>query len=770
MWKLKSIDIDGIASFHKAIYLFKNNVATLVYGENLDNESQLSNGSGKSSLSEAIAFCLLGSPLRQVKNEEIINNDMDSASVTLALENTSTGNTLLISRTVSRKGPQQVSLTFIDKDYNQYPVVKSSVDEYNKYILDMLGVTKDDIYGSFILCKSRYKDFLLSSDKEKKDIINRFSRANMVDQSIETLKSDKEKVNSDFRDKELEKSKIEGRIEALQQTMRDEAENFEKRKKDKEASIKQYNENIEKLEAKKKETQANIDSMKKEIDNITAIADELNDYESNNYNGSDFDGIKRFVSGLATFVDLSGYSDADLTSQISEYNQQIEKETSNLVDLSIRIEKEKVVSNALSEKLQIARSDRDKLNGEVRKYNEIRDKTINEENKRIKNIEEDRVKLTSEKAMIEAKLAKRITCPHCGQEFVLSDPSFSIALAKDRLESIDVLMESHEKTIQDSINTINKITSLKLEDRDRLEKADAIINDLEKKIKDNTETIYRLCFQKEKGDKMLSYLQESVDRCEEKRSSLIDDMMDCVFSSLDKRVKSINSDIQMNEKMIGNTDGMIESNREMIKSLENEEVVPYSDTIKQSIDKYESMLSDVKDQFNSLKGSIEDFEVQESNFNMFKTYLANSKIDALSHATNEFLEHIGSDLRVRFNGYTMLKSGKVRDKISVSVLRDGIDIGSFGKLSVGEMSRVQLAVILAMHNLVNLNADNDKGLDLLLIDEVLDGVDESGLDNIIKSINKIGVTSIIISHGKTAESYPYRLVVRKQNGVSAIYG
>lgn len=110
----------------------------------------------------------------------------------------------------------------------------------------------------------------------------------------------------------------------------------------------------------------------------------------------------------------------------------------------------------------------------------------------------------------------------------------------------------------------------------------------------------------------------------------------------------------------------------------------------------------------------------------FKTYLANTKIEALSRITNEFLQDIGSDIRIRFDGYTVLKSGKVREKISISLLRDGMDCGSFGKFSAGEAARVNLATILAMQKLVNSNCDGDKGLDLLVLDEILEAVDEAG--------------------------------------------
>lgn len=48
-----------------------------------------------------------------------------------------------------------------------------------------------------------------------------------------------------------------------------------------------------------------------------------------------------------------------------------------------------------------------------------------------------------------------------------------------------------------------------------------------------------------------------------------------------------------------------------------------------------------------------------------------------------------------------------------------MDCGSFGKFSAGEAARVNLATILAMQKLVNSNCDGDKGLDLLVLDEIL---------------------------------------------------
>ena len=161
-------------------------------------------------------------------------------------------------------------------------------------------------------------------------------------------------------------------------------------------------------------------------------------------------------------------------------------------------------------------------------------------------------------------------------------------------------------------------------------------------------------------------------------------------------------------------------------------------------------------------------KIQESNFVEFKTYLANTKIKAIAQITNDFLDAIGSDIQVNLSGYTVLKSGKVRDKISVSLIRNGIDCGSFDKFSAGEKCRVELASVLALHKLSNVNCEEGKGLNLLIIDEILDCTDEEGLANVFKALNDTQITALVVSHGNIAENYPNRLIVTKQNGVSTI--
>ena len=70
MWKLNELYAENICAFSELHYVLHQGVTTLGFGNNMDNESQRSNGSGKSALIESIAVGITGSPLRKVKRRD----------------------------------------------------------------------------------------------------------------------------------------------------------------------------------------------------------------------------------------------------------------------------------------------------------------------------------------------------------------------------------------------------------------------------------------------------------------------------------------------------------------------------------------------------------------------------------------------------------------------------------------------------------------------------------------------------------------------------
>ena len=109
MWRLRRIIVQNLCAFRELDYHLSQGVTTLVFGDNRDNESQRSNGSGKSALLEAIAVGITGSPMRKVKNEEIIRDDAGECWVCLTFDNDASDEVFTVERQLSRKGASIVS-------------------------------------------------------------------------------------------------------------------------------------------------------------------------------------------------------------------------------------------------------------------------------------------------------------------------------------------------------------------------------------------------------------------------------------------------------------------------------------------------------------------------------------------------------------------------------------------------------------------------------------------------------------------------------------
>ena len=772
MWSVKDLYIKNIAAFHEAKYTFNEGVATLVYGENMDNDSQLSNGSGKSAFSEAIAIALLGTPLRNVKQDEIINNDSDSAVVRLTLHNKATDTQMLIERAIFKgtNKPQKIAI-LLKKDGKESACVKSSVDEYNKSILETLGITKEEIYSSFILCRSRYSDFLMASDRDKKEIINKFSRGNLVDDSIKMLQEDKAlAVENQTIAKNCHDS-LEMKLEMYTQQI-EEAKEYRKQKEEERKATREKA--LQRLAQIKIELVDNDDRCHEAENRRSDIGERielLNDFEEANYEGKDLFAVikylaeKNYVDGF----DFTRYSNADYISQIHAIEQDIEKANLRLVELQKEAESLRTIleeANARHQEcLENEAKAKQHFSSATLMYNDERANT----KRKISLLQEQIRNHTATINHLIAQAKSAIKCPHCETVFTLHEGILDLEKNDQAIEELKAANIEDENNIQLLHKELETITG-KMEALDSyLESAQ---NDLRKVVDETSKLRLKVNDNVRKTNSEMAAISDLKKRkiyIEGRIDSLLLDLMEDYFKALESEYNSVDTDVKTYKLKRKDILERIQTGENYIKELDNMGIDDSIEKFEKSKSETEELLSESKDRLEEANLNVAKLSEQERHFNAFKTYLANGKIDALSAMTNDFLQHIGSDLRVRFDGYSLLRSGKIRDKISVAVLRDGVEIGSVGKLSVGEMSRLQLAVILSMHKLINLNADDNKGLDLLLVDEVLDGVDESGLSNIIESINRIGITAVIISHGKLAESYRYTLTIRKQNGISKIY-
>lgn len=769
MWKLTCIEAQNLCSFRQVEYTPVQGVATLIFGHNADNESQQSNGSGKSTLIEAIAVGITGSPLRKVRTEEIINDAAEECRVRLVLANGVSGEQLTIGRSIFRKGASEVHCS-LTCDGESQEVAQPSVDAFNKYILDKLGISRDELYASFILSKHRYSDFLSTSDREKKEIINRFSNGVLVDEAVEKLREDIEPVCRSLKASELELATLDGRIEMLTEQIRGEEESRHEKQRSRA-------EKIASLQASITEKRSIIRQSGEALARHKALGKELEalDRQLQQTEASDTPLDECIASVHEALRTLA-------SEPLTDWTKVIESKKQEIALARTEIDKWSVILGQTSGKITAAEKEYGELltgfDAFATEYG-LKRETLTSgmadlnarlmaANAQMTDFKKRRIVVCGAIESLTAKLAGSVVCPACHHEFLVSDREFDITAARGELTANKQTLGNLDIQLQDAALEAGKVETMQTHVRNESRELVASKERWEDRLAKGKRAVeaaqYEMQgykFNLEKVEERLAARTSEIGRIREK---VFAEAFDCLDTAMRENERSVS---RLQEQRNA-AQGSIQTLEETIAEFERTSPEEVIHSLRTSLKTYRAQADKVLSVKTKTEGRLTALTAQEQLFMQFKSYLANTKIAALGAMMNQVLADLGSDLRVNFSGYTALKNGAVREKISVSIVRDGLDAGSFGKFSEGERARVNLASIVAMQRLVNGNCDDGKGFDLMCIDEIADAMDADGLAGVFAALNRLGVTALVVSHGAVAESYPHKLLILKENGESRI--
>lgn len=770
MWKLNKIAARNLCAFRELSYVLHQGVTTLIFGDNRDNESQRSNGSGKSALLECIAIGVTGSPLRKIKNEEIINDTADECYVMLEFSNTSCNEVFTVEREIYRKGASQVhcSIERDGKPIDTDEAVQHSVDAYGKYILEKLGITRDELFNNFVLSKHKYEDFLSCSDKEKKEIINRFSNGIVVDEAIEKVSEDIAPIETRLRDAELELSGVDGRIAMLTEQIEKEENNKKECARSKAERIAAIEQTITGKRAFIREKKLELTSLSNTRTDILQTDTEMQGWENSDEPLDDIlEQVKIMVSAYGTLTDWNKVIESKKI-QLSSVEKNLANHQTNQKNATDKQARLTDAYTALESEYAL-----------FTKQYQIRNEAVEEELKslgiKLHNLsrtgEELRTKrrnLSSAVESLKNKLAGTITCPACKHQFLVADKEFDVIAGQQELSKKQLSLvligneiteaEQHCITVEKKQRTITADRQAIRQKNDEWQQQLSIAG---KDLQTATFELETMSRKEKQIRETIISLQKDIEGVRRKIFDEAFELIDAAYRTNERKKLTINDEVTAAESSI-------ETLRATLSEISNSSPDEIIESLRASLKNYRKKSAEILNAKDKIEQTLKQLQEQEQRFNQFKSYLANTKIEALSKITNEFLASIGSDIRIQFSGYTVLKTGKLREKISVTLVRDGVDCGSFGKFSEGEKARVNLSSILAMQKLVNSNCEGDKGLDLLVLDEILAAVDEEGNMKMFESLNRLGITALVVSHGHVSEAYPHTLVIRKEHGESRI--
>lgn len=731
MYKPKQLVLRNFLSHRESIFHFKEGKAVLVVGQNLDKEGQKGNGAGKSSLNEGISVAISGQSIRDCKPRELIRRGSDEGEVEIILHNTIYGTNLRIWRKLylSSSKSSECKIWEDDKEVLDCPDINS----YNKFIWTMLGITKEDFFSFYLITKENYVPFLTVGDGKKKEIINRFSGANVVDKTDEIVKQESSTLQLQITDEEKKIIQSQSKQQLLQEQLVELQNEFSDEKIiEKKKGIEKEIEETENLKSLTTITITEQELVLVEIEKkLLSIKDEGEEKEVENF--------KLEIQKLSTQKDTNLLLSREV---VEEFKVEIDeiKDT----ELTCNLEKKEI-----SDKYEVERS----------RVEEVFKKSENE-------IRDSKVEKTKEKEELENKLAGAISCPKCSHEFTLRFNDFNVQEGeKRRDELVSLILEDDlkSKTLTENYKQqLKKLEDSYLEQKKELED---IINSLEEQKKEVNERIVQ---KREKYVKEIELLDKKIFEINQTINTI-----NTKVENKNNEKSQLKSKIESQKLLISNNSSILQQYQQKIEnlffSIEN---LSKKDTVKEDSLRNQIIVESekervVKVELDSLIVKKQEVDEWLINFKNFKSHLANQSIKNISDYTNLFLQSLESNITINVEGYKMMSNKKLKEEITVSVYKNGLEEGSYGTFSAGERGRIDVCCILGLQELINLNTSSG-GLDLLICDEVLDSIDELGMELLINSLQSLGKTIMIVSQNQINSLKENTIIIQKENKISTI--
>jgi DNA repair exonuclease SbcCD ATPase subunit len=165
--KITSMKVENFLSFGKAEFDFDDAGLVLVEGENQDDESAKSNGSGKSAMIDALVWCLFGTTLRGYENDEVIHRKVGKDC--LVMVDLHDGKSVY---RVSRARKHTKWKNTLTVSTNGADASGPSNSETQMVVEKLLGCTRRTFLSSVVFGQDRAYRFSSLTDKEQKEILD----------------------------------------------------------------------------------------------------------------------------------------------------------------------------------------------------------------------------------------------------------------------------------------------------------------------------------------------------------------------------------------------------------------------------------------------------------------------------------------------------------------------------------------------------------------------------------------------------------------------
>ena len=352
---------------------------------------------------------------------------------------------------------------------------------------------------------------------------------------------------------------------------------------------------------------------------------------------------------------------------------------------------------------------------------------------------------------LQKQLDNHLSCPGCKQELMVEENNLTLfhkATIQASIEKLKDRRGEREKLVKTKKAEYKELTALIAANAERELKVKYLYKQLANTA-EIPDKIKRIKLQiKDQNSKSLAYSKSL------EKNKLSIELKIRKYQQYDVEIiQDVKNTIEINQKNIEESRDSIARNKTMIESY-------YSD--KEQLD-----LMVTKE--NELLGEVSNYHFWVEGFPSIRRWMIESFLPSFEEQTNSFLNNLEVGMRVRFDTLKEKKSkqNEFKEEFDLSIIDENNEKRDLETYSQGESKRIGVCVGFALRELtLNKGYSN---FNFLLMDEVIDSLDETGIGEFMNLLNNITGMKLLITHNSDLKSRFGNVIrVTKTEGISDI--
>jgi DNA repair exonuclease SbcCD ATPase subunit len=715
-FNINKVTIQNFLSIGNIELEFSNQGSVLIQGKVVNSSSSDSNGSGKSSMIDAINWVLFDETLRGISKDDVVNEKFGKDCF-VTLSGSINDHKIEITRYRKHKEfKNQIRLV-----YNEQEISESTDSKTNNKIEEILGMSFKDFQSNIVFSNNSMK-FLELGDTDRKKIFDSIVKSDLYENCIDLTKSKIKEKEEELVSFNFEKTRLNDKFEFQDKQLRDYLKHSEEFDKNRFYYINKYSQEKVILEQE----------ILKEQEKKCEIVESKEFLEENN--SLLYKQIEQVDNEMKLINQNS--EEIEIRKQIDSYQESVEVKTLELLikEKNEVLTRKRIDSNKLQDSIS---NNKQLLNASIKQLKDQEDKFTNYEI----NIKDNLCPLCNQKVTdihnIQEELDK-INCKIVEIKNIITMYENSI---KEGEQSLSIIVKEGKQIVED----IDSNQKLLITKKEQILEHVTELKEKEQKIRQELNLKFaEFVSQKQNINKQIDMNRVKIETI---RSFYIN--KEISINKIKSKIEECDNNILKYQK---------EENLFLvkIKEIEEEKV------------KVINLFNEVDSKIQKI--NIEGYKYWINGFKKIKGLLISTITPIMNEKAIEYSNILtNGEFNIKFITQRENKDGSLKDVFDIEVSRKDGGV-KYHALSSGEKRRVDLIVIFVLDELKRVNCGE---MNVRFYDEVLDSLDEVGVEKTINLLSSIAENKqiFIISHRSDLKDlFSKCITVVKKDGITSILG